>query len=52
MTDEAVGSVVLAELKVALFMPPRHKMAEGHIVSYMCVRVRVCVFQNRVRAIT
>ena len=31
---------------------PRHKMAEGHIESYLSVYVCVCVFQNRVRAIT
>ena len=30
------------------FLCPRHEMAEGHIEFTLCV----CMFQNRVRAIT
>ena len=34
------------------FLCPRHEVAEGHIEFTLCVSAFVCVFQNRVRAIT
>ena len=38
------------EISKVVFLCPRHEMAEGHIEFNLSVCV--CVFQNRVRAIT
>ena len=58
MTAEASPKNPYSLVRIFDFFMPRHKMAEGHIEFTLAVCVcgggclRVCVFQNRVRAIT